>query len=170
MIPRFVGAGKAHDDCEKIGEAREELYGADAVGMFEHHAKFLADAFAADGGDIFLKGGHGVGGFGGDGEFEAGGEADGAEHAEVVFGEAGFGVADGAEGFGVDVALAADEIVELACAGVGEGVEEEAVAGEIAAVGVFMGVGEADGGGVAAIGVGAVGTEGGDLDLVEMAV
>ena len=50
---------------------------------------------------------------------------------------------------------------------VGLGVVEEAVDGEVAAGGVACGVGfELDGLGVAAVEVGAVGTEGGDFDAV----
>jgi hypothetical protein len=80
----------------------------------------------------------------------------------VVFGKAVGGGADGAEDVVVDIAFAADEIVE----GVGEGVEEEAIAGEIASAGIFFGSGKADGVGMAAIGVVAIGAEGGDLDLL----
>jgi len=79
----------------------------------------------------------------------------------VVFGEAFFGVADGAEAFGGDVLLAADKVEDF----FGDGVEEEAVAGEIAALGVFGCGGEADGVGVSAVGVDAVGAEGGDFGL-----
>jgi hypothetical protein len=83
----------------------------------------------------------------------------------VVFSEAVGGGADGAEDVVMDIAFAADKIVE----GVGEGVEEEAIAGEIASAGIFFGGGEADGVGMSAIGVVAIGAEGGDFDLLAVA-
>lgn len=106
----------------------------------------------------------GGGGFGLDIEREAGGEADGAEEAEVVFGEAGGGVADGADEFVVEVVAAVDEVEDL----VGAGIEEEAVDGEVAAGGVAGGVCfELDGLGMAAVGVRSIGAEGGDFDAME---
>lgn len=50
----------------------------------------------------------------------------------------------------------------------GDWVFEEAVDGEVAAVGVFLGGGESDGMGAASIFVGAIGAEGGDLDVVAL--
>ena len=52
----------------------------------------------------------GGGGAGVELEAEAGGEADAADHAEVVFFEAGVGLADGAHDAGVEVGQAADKI------------------------------------------------------------
>ena len=101
-------------------------------------------------------------------EVEAGGETDGAEHTELVFGEAKGGVADGAEDFGGEVSAAVYVVECGGCrvAGLFEdgGVEEHAVDGEVAAEDVFAGVGgEADGVGAAAVGVGSVVAEGGDF-------
>jgi len=52
------------------------------------------------------------GGCGGgvNGEVESGGKPDGAEEAEVVFGEAAVGVADRAEDAGGEVGLSGDEV------------------------------------------------------------
>ena len=73
-------------------------------------------------------------GFGFDREIEARGEADGAEHAEFVFGEAQRGIADGADDFGVEIAASADEVEDL----VGERIEQQAVDGEVAALDIFL--------------------------------
>ena len=65
--------------------------------------EFVADTLGADFGDEgggLLEGGPG-GGF--DGEAEGGGEADGAEEAEVVFLEAGCRLANGADELGLEV-------------------------------------------------------------------
>lgn len=122
--------------------------------------EFVADAFGADFGNQgsgLLEGGPG-GGF--DGEAEGGGEADGAEEAEVVFLESGGGLANGADELGFEVGLAVDVVDERA----GFGVVEEAVDGEIAALGILFWSGIGDGFGAAAIAIGAVGAEGGDFD------
>ena len=99
---------------------------------------------------------------------EACGETYGAEHAELVFGEAQGRVADGAEDFGGEVG-AAVYVVEgggcyVSCFFEDSRVEEHAVDGEVAAEDVFARVGgEADGVGAAAVGVGSVVAEGGDF-------
>ncbi len=111
--------------------------------------EFVADAFGADFGNQgsgLLEGGPG-GGF--DGEAEGGGEADGAEEAEVVFLEAGGGFADGADELGFQVGLAVDVVDERT----GFGVVEEAVDGEVTAFGVLFGCGKRNGFGAAAIAV-----------------
>ena len=99
-------------------------------------------------------------------EAEAGGEANGAGEAEVVFGKAEGGVADGAEDAGVEVGQAADVVEDGGGegGGGGQGVEKEAVDGEVAALDVFLGAeGVLDGVGAAAVRVCAVGAEGGDF-------
>ena len=100
-----------------------------------------------------------------DREIESGGEADGAEHAEFVFAKPQAGVADGADDVGFEVFLAADVVDDL----FGDGVEEQAVDGEVAALGVVLGGGERDAVGVAAVAVGGVGAERGDFDLAGVA-
>ena len=90
------------------------------------------------------------------------GEADGAEEAETVFGKAGEGIADGADLLGSEIGLALDVIEEF----VFEGIEKHAVDGEVAALGIFLGGGEGDGGRAATVEVGAVDAEGGDFEDV----
>ena len=81
----------------------------------------------------------------------------------MVFGEPSVRVADGADGFVGEVVAAVDVVDDL----IGLAVVEEAVDGEVAAGGVAGGVGfELDGLGVAAVEVGAVGTECRDFDAV----
>jgi hypothetical protein len=138
--------------------------------VFEDETEFLADTLAGDGLEVGSVAEDGGTGGGIKSEVETGREADGTEHAEMVLAEARFGIANGAEGFGLDVGLAADEVVELAGAIIGQGVEKEAIAGEVAALGVLLGGGEVDGVRVAAVGVGAISAEGGDFDLEACAV
>lgn len=166
------GAGEVPEEFGGEVEGAEEGPAEVAGGGGEDAAEFVADAFggdAAEVGGVSLDGG---GGGGVEGEVEAGGEADGAEETEVVFGKAAVGVADGTEDAGGKVGDAADVVDDLGGRGVGgwcgggEGVFEEAVDGEVATEGVFFGGGEADLVGAAAVGVGAVGAEGGDFDLV----
>ena len=72
------------------------------MALGEHAGEFVADAFAAYA--CNMRGERPDGGEGGlvDFEVETGGEADGAEHAQVVFFEAERWVADGAEDAGFD--------------------------------------------------------------------
>ena len=138
----------------------EEVEAADAIRVGENFDEFLADAFGADGVDVGGVGAEGVPRGGIYLVVETGGEADGAEEAEFVFAETGDGVADGAEGFGLQVGLAADEVDEL----VRDRIVEHAVDGEVAAVGVFLGRGEGDHLGTASVDVFVVGAEGGDFE------
>lgn len=147
------------DDGHEAG-VHQEVETVLAAGGKPEAVELVADAFGTDAGD---EGGGGLeGGPGGgvDGEVEGGGEADGAEEAEVILLEAGGGIANGADDAGVEVGAAADVVDEAA----GLGVEEEAVDGEVPAEGVLLGGGEGDGLGAAAVAIGAVGAEGGDLD------
>ena len=96
-----------------------------------------------------------------DREVECGGEADGAEHAELVFAKPQAGVADGADQPAFEVVAAADVVDDF----VGDRVEEQAVDREVAALGVVLGGGEVDAVGVAAVAVRGVGAERGDFDL-----
>ena len=108
-----------------------------------------------------------------DGETKAGGEADAAEHAELIFCEAQPRGADGAEDAGGKIGLTAYQIEDggggegdgvVGVVFKGDGIEEHAVDGEVAALDVVSGVGgEADAVGAAAVGVGSVMAEGGDL-------
>lgn len=146
----------AADEVEKFGEEAageaglgEEIEAASAVVGDDDFGEFIADAFGgnlAEERGAVMEGGLEIWS-----EFEAGGdgEADGAEEAEGVFLEAGGGVADSAEDSGFEVSLAAYEVDDF----VGEGVLEEAVDGEVAALGVFFRGRKFDGFGSAAIGV-----------------
>ncbi len=158
---RVVEVGDFGEDVrEQIGFAQQGDCGG-AIRVDEHAADFHADAFGADGVDV---GGHCLDGgerVGVDREVECGGEADGAEHAELVFADAQARIADGADDALLEILLAADVIDDL----VGDGIEEEAVDREVAALGIVLGVGECDAVGMAAVGVGGVGAERGDFDL-----
>ena len=153
--------GLGQEDVEQSGSV-EEFETAAGAAFSEDAGEFVADPFGGDGGDGGGEAREGVPGGGFDFEAEAGGEADGAEEAEAVFGEALHGVADGAEAAGVEVGEAVDVVDDIA----GEGIFEEGVEGEVAAEDVLAGVGfEGDGFGAAAVAVGVVGAEGGDLNF-----
>ena len=140
----------------------KKIEAAGRIGAGENFNEFIADAL---GGDDFGIGGESAEGFPGggfDGEAELDGEADGAEEAETVFGKAGEGIADGADLLGSEIGLALDVIEEF----VFEGIEKHAVDGEVAALGIFLGGGEGDGGGAATVEVGAVDAKGGDFKNV----
>src|SRR3989441_1044223 len=90
----------------------------------------------------------------------AGGEAHGAQHAQAVLGDARAGVADSADDAGAQVRQPADEVDHLAA----EGVEEEPVDGEVAALGVRTRRAEVDARRAAAVHVGVVRAEGRHLE------
>ena len=97
---------------------------------------------------------------------EARGEAHGAQHAQLVFVEAALGIADGADDAGLEIVAAAD-VVEDAIAV--QRIQQQAVDGEVAALDVLLrALWCSDLVGMAAVGVGAVGAEGGDLDVVRV--
>ena len=127
--------------------------------MAEGAEELGADALGADAGEVGGFGAEGSPGGGFDAPLADGGKADGAQEAEAVFAEAAEGVADGAQEAGAEVVETADVVDDL----LGDGVVEEGVDGEVAALGVVLGGGVGDGGGVAAILVAAVGAEGGHI-------
>ena len=128
-------------DLGEEAEIEEQLEAAARASLGEDAGELVADALGADLGDLGGVAADGGGGGGVDLEVEARGEADGAQHAQLVLGEAQAGVADGADDAGGEVFAAMDE-VERGGGGVaggfeGEGVEEHAVDGEVAAEDVF---------------------------------
>lgn len=140
----------------------KKIEAAGGIGAGKNFDEFIADAF---GGDDFGIGGESAEGFPGggfDGEAELDGEADGTKEAEAVFGKAGEGIADGANLLGSEIGLALNVVEEF----VFEGIEKHAVDGEVAALGIFLGGGEGDGGGAATVEVGTVDAEGGDFENV----
>lgn len=152
------------DFGEEVGEEvefGEEFDAAAGVGAGEDAGEFVPGSFGGDRLDLRALGANGGGGLFLDGEGETAGESNRAEEAEMVFGEALGRWADGADGFVGEVGLAADEVEDCLRAGV----VEETVDGEVAAGCVAGWTGfELDRRGMAAVGIGAVGTEGGDFD------
>src|SRR6185312_14161467 len=94
----------------------------------EHFCEFVADALARNLMNLRRELLDGVKGFRFNRVMEARGEADGAQHAKLVFGETLGGIADGADDFCVEIAASADEVEDF----VGDGIEEQAVDGEVA--------------------------------------
>src|SRR5581483_919434 len=96
-----------------------------------------------------------------DGVAEAGRKAHGAHHAQLVFGEAAVRRADGADDAGAQVGAPADIVQHF----LGNGIEQQAVDGEVAALHVFARIGGVgDFVGMPAVGIQAVAAEGGDFD------
>ncbi len=189
-LRRLLDALHARDLGEDFGEEAgfvQQFEGPAGMALGEHFGQLVADALAADGVDFRGEAAHGGGCGGFDLEAEAGGEAHGAQHAQMVLFKALLGLADGADDAGVEVGEAADIIDDGGAESFGkragfsvggqgsasEGIaglalrqpdQQQAVDGEIAAADIFFGAGGvADGVGMAAIGVGAIGAEGGDL-------
>ncbi len=167
LLDAVHACGFGEDVLEEAGGV-EQLEGAAGVAFGEHEGEFVADALEAD--LVDLRGGvtDSCDGAGLDGEVEAGGETDGSEHAELVFGEAQGRVADGSEDLRGEVDAAAYVVERGRCGVAGcfvDGwVEQHAVDGEVAAEDIFAGVGgELDRVGAAAVAVGSVVAEGGDF-------
>ena len=113
-----------------------EEFETTAGGSFgKEFGEFFANALGGNDVDfagVFADGGKSCG-F--DGVAKARGEADGAQHAELVFGEAARRLADGADGFGGKIGAAADEVEDFASVVT----HQQAVDGEIAALNIFFG-------------------------------
>jgi hypothetical protein len=101
-------------------------------------------------------------------ELEPRGKADGAQHAQLVFGVAQFGVADGTDDSKSEVSASAHEIqhssIEVTVGVVGDRVEQQAVDGEVAALDIFARVGgKTNCVGASTVRVGTVVAKGGDF-------
>ena len=114
LLDTFHPGDFRKDLDEEVGVV-EEFEGAARMAFGEHLGQLFADALAADGVDAGGELAHGGESGGFDLESEAGGEADGAKQAKLVFFEALFGSADGANDAGIEIVEAAD-VVEQTCA------------------------------------------------------
>ena len=94
-----------------------------------------------------------------DGKPERVRKAYGAKHPKMVFGEAAFGVADGADDLFLQIGFASDIVDDF----VGDWIVEHSVNGEVAAFGILFGSAEMDAVGAAAILIARVFAEGGDF-------
>ena len=104
----------------------------------EHLGQFVADALAADLLNSWRQPLDGGEGFRLDGVVEARGKAYRPQHAQLVFGEAAFRIADGANHAGLQVIASADEIEHPVAV---ERVHQQSVDGEVAALYVFLRIG-----------------------------
>ena len=109
-------------------------------GVDQHLFQFLRDPLGGDHRDRSRHRLDRLAGLAFDREPKPRGEPRGAEQSELVLGEPGDRVADGADDPGLDVGPTANEVEDLAA----EGVEEHPVNREIPALGVVPGVGEGD--------------------------
>ena len=153
------------DFGEQFGEEAEfvQEFEAAAGGTFgKEFGELFADAFRGNDLDfvrVFTDGGESLG-F--DDVAEARGEADGAKHAEFVFGETAGRLTDGSDDSGGEIGAAADEVEDFARVVA----HEQAIDGEIAALDIFFGsLGIDDLVGMAAVGIADVGAEGSNFDL-----
>src|SRR6185437_119611 len=168
VLRRLGDASHAHGFGQDAGEQAklvEQFEAAARAAFGEDTGKFVANAFSGDLGDL---GGLAANAFDLEVEVEARGEADGAHQAELVLGVAKGGVADGADDTFLEIAAAADKVehggVQVAGGFELYRIEQHAVDGEVAAEDVFARVGgELHSIRTAAVGVGAVGAEGGDF-------
>ena len=129
----------------------------------KHLGKLVADAFAADLVDLWRECADRSESLGLNLIAKARGEANRAQQAQLVLSEAAIRIADGADNAGADIILAADVIEDAIAI---ERIHQETVDGEVAALDILFGsLGETDFAGVAAIGIGAIIAEGGDLYL-----
>jgi len=164
-LRRLRNAFHGRDFRKQLGGKAEfvEEFEPPAGGAFgEELGELFADAFRGNDVDFARVRADSGEGFRFDNVAEARGEADGAEHAELVFGETPGRLADGADDSCGEIGTAADEVEDFA----GVVAHEEAVDGEIAALDVFFGCfGIDDLIGMPAVGVAEVGAEGGDFDL-----
>ena len=144
----------------------QQFKGAARVAFRKHFEDLIADAFAADLVDLrceFTNRGKGIGL---DLVAETRSKANGAKHAEFVFRKAEFRSADGADDAALKVGLAADEVQNFA----GDGIKQEAVDGEVAALNVEPGFRrKLDSIRMAAVRIGAVTAIGGNLNGVVVA-
>jgi hypothetical protein len=88
----------------------EQFKSATGVAFSQHQGEFVADALAADLADPGGGVADGDEGARFDFEVEARGEADGSQHAQLVFGEAQGGIPDRAENLSGEIVAAADEV------------------------------------------------------------
>lgn len=130
-------------------------------GLGPHARQFLQDAFGADLQDFFRIGTDRARRGGIQVELQHGGEAYGAQHAEVVFLKASAGIPDGANDSRAQIVESAD-VVDDCMAG---GIVEQAIDGEVASPGILIGAGELDGDGAASIRAADIAAEGGDLKI-----
>ena len=137
---------------------------APRTALGEDADQLVADPLGRNPQDIGMPAADGLECGGVDRKIEAGGEADGAEHAQVVLAEPLVGVADGADHAALQILASFDEVQNLAAVRV----HHEAVDREIAALNVLARIAlEMDQRGTAAVGVVVVAAEGGDLHLGE---
>ena len=163
IVGRLLDAPHARhlgEDRREQPRFGEQLEAASRRPFGEDLHDLVADALGGHVGDGGRRGADRVQRRGLDREAEAGGEADGAQHAQPIFGDARSGVADGADDAGAQVGLAGDEVDHLAR----QGVEEERVDGEVAAERVLPRRAEVHGARPPAVDVGGVGAERRDLD------
>ena len=142
----------------------QQFEGAARMALGKHLSEFVANALAADLVNFGHKALNGREGRRIDRVFEARGKADGAQHTQLIFAKAPFGIADGTNQLALEIFAAADEVEHAV---VVERVHEQAVDGEIAALYVFARIG-AVGNLVrmAAIGVDAIIAEGRNFDCL----
>ena len=172
VLRRLLDALHASDLRQHLGqqaERVEQLEGAAGAALGQHLGQLVAHALLAHLVNLRGVGADGRGRVLFDLVSEARGKTGGAQHAELVFGKAAAGVANGADDAVSEVLTPADEVVQLAVCGVGmgtQGIEQEAVDGEVAALDVHLrAFGVEDALRMAAVEVGSIGSEGGNLDV-----
>ena len=139
----------------------QELPSGISVRVFEDTSQFVSYAFAADEVDAGCGLDDRTKRIGVDFEFVSGGESHGAKHPQAVFADAIGRVSDRSQGFRLQIGLSAHEIDDE----VFQWIVEQAIDRKIASLGVLFGGSKFDPIRSSAVGVGAIGAEGGYFDL-----
>src|SRR5258708_2681863 len=162
---RLRDAFHSGDLGEQLGEEAEfveEFEATAGSALGEEVGGFFADAVRGHDVDFARVSADGGGRCRFDGVGETRSEADGAQHAEFVFGETAGWVADGADDSCGKISAAADEVEDFA----GVVAHQQAVDSEIAALDIFFGGLRINNLiGMAAVGIADIGAEGGDFHL-----
>jgi hypothetical protein len=149
-------------DLRQQARLIKQLEGAAGAAFRQHLEQLLSNALTAYFADVRRKLADGAQGLRRDGVAEAGSEAHGAQHAKLIFVEATMRLADSTDDFALQVFTSAHEVENFV---VVQRIEQQAIDGEVAALHIFFGVtSEAHLIGMTAIGVQAIGAEGGDFN------
>ena len=157
-------SGDLRKDLFEQAALAQQLQAARRVRRLQELHQLFADALGADGFDLGCVGLQRGEGARFDREIQLGGEAHGAQQAEVVLGEAFGRHADRADDPGAQIGFTLDPVVQLFA----HGVVEQAVDGKVAAEGVGHGIAEYDAAWAAAILVIGFSPEGSDLEWLAL--
>ena len=131
------------------------------MALSQHAREFVAHTLAGNLTDLWRELLDRSERFGLDSVLETRGKTHRAQHAQLVFHKAGFGITNGANDPGFEIVLASDEVEDLVLLGI----EQQAVDGEVTALHVLARIAsKLNFIGMASIGVANIAAKGGNLD------